>query len=84
MKKHRFSASGLEIELEVGLSEVVTAHAGAALLVEAARRSEVIAGTDQVLPAQRNPMILADQFRNGNVPASREIARLAVEGDGAG
>ena len=55
MKKDKFSASRLEMEFEDGLSEVVTAHAGVALLVEAVRRSGVIAVADRVLPAKRNP-----------------------------
>ena len=59
VKKDRASARSLEIEFEAGLREEVTAHAGVALLVETGRRSGVIATTDRVLPAKRNPKGLA-------------------------
>ena len=55
MKKGMTSAAGLEIEIEGGLREVVTAHAGASLLIEAARRGGTIAVADRVLPGKRNP-----------------------------
>jgi len=55
VKKDKFSAQSLEIEFEDGLSEVYTAHAGVGLLVEALRRSGVVATTERVLPAKRNP-----------------------------
>ena len=55
MRKAKQSASSLEIGFEGGLREEMTAHAGVALLVEAARRSGVIATADRVLPAKRNP-----------------------------
>jgi len=55
VKKGRESAKSLEMEFEDGLREEVTAHAGAALLVETARRSGVIAAADRTLPAKKNP-----------------------------
>ena len=55
MKKERLSATGLEIEFEAGLAEEMTVFAGAALLVESARRSGVIATADRILPCKRNP-----------------------------
>ncbi|MGQ9586372.1 MAG: hypothetical protein ACUVXG_13360 [Anaerolineae bacterium] len=55
MKKERSSAPGLEMEFRGGLREEVTAHAGVALLVEVGRRSGVMAPTDRVLPAKKNP-----------------------------
>ena len=55
MKKGQLSARSLEIGFEDGLGEEVTAYAGAALLVEAARLSGVIAAADRALPAKKNP-----------------------------
>ena len=55
MKKGKLSAQSLEIGFEDGLREEVTPHAGVALLVEASRRSGVIAAADRALPAKRNP-----------------------------
>jgi len=55
VKKDKFSARSLEIGFEGGLAEVFTAHAGVSLLVEAVRRSGVIATADRVLPAKKNP-----------------------------
>jgi hypothetical protein len=55
VRKGKESAKSLEIGFEGGLREEVTAHAGVALLVEAARRSGVIGAADRVLPAKKNP-----------------------------
>ena len=55
MKKDKFSAQSLGIGFEGGLPEVFTAHAGVSLLVEAVRRSGVMATADRVLPAKKNP-----------------------------
>lgn len=51
----KVSASELGIAFEGGLREVVTAHAGVALLVETGRRSGVVPLADSVLPAKKNP-----------------------------
>lgn len=45
---------GLEIEFEGGLEEAVTAHAGAALLIELGRVSGVMAAAERCLPAKKS------------------------------
>src|SRR3989304_2204434 len=120
----------LDIDIDGGLTEEVTPHAGVALLVELGRRSGVLAAAGRALPAKRaskgvgqgggggavlrlgglrggagprverprepawpkyegfrgsqpllvswaeTNLILADEFRDGNVPAGRDLARL--------
>jgi hypothetical protein len=55
MKKDKFSAGSLEIGFEGGLPETYTAHAGVSLLLEAVRRSGIIATADRILPGKKNP-----------------------------
>jgi len=45
----------VEVEFAGGLTEEVTGHAGASLMVELVRRSGVLAVADRVLPAKKNP-----------------------------
>lgn len=54
-RKDLFAPSGVEVEFAGGLTEEVTGHAGAALIVEVMRRSGVLAVADRVLPAKKNP-----------------------------
>ncbi len=46
--------NALDIDLEGGLTEEVTPHAGVALLVELGRRSGVLAAAERQLPAKRS------------------------------
>jgi len=55
VRKSKGLPRGVEMEFRGGLQEDVTAHAGVVLLVEAGRRSGVIAKADQVLAAKKNP-----------------------------
>ena len=52
-------ARGLELELQGGLTEAVTPHAGSALLLDLVRRSGVLGVAEQVLAAKRSPRGLA-------------------------
>lgn len=47
--------NALDIDLRGGLTDAVTPHAGAALLIETIRRSGVVAAADRHLPAKRSP-----------------------------
>ncbi len=47
--------NALDIDLRGGLTDAVTPHAGAALLIEAIRRSGVPAAAERHLPAKRSP-----------------------------
>lgn len=47
--------NALDIDLRGGLTDAVTPHAGAALLIDAIRRSGVPAAADRHLPAKRSP-----------------------------
>jgi Transposase DDE domain group 1 len=47
-------ANALDIDLAGGLTDQVTPHAGAALLIEVLRRSGVIAAAERHLPAKRS------------------------------
>lgn len=47
-------ANGLDIDLVGGLTDQVTPHAGAALLIEVMRRSGVIAASERYLPAKKS------------------------------
>lgn len=61
-------ANGLDIDLRGGLTEAVTPHAGAALLIELGRRSGVIAAAERHLPAKRSSKGLGQgQFVEGVV-----------------
>ena len=44
----------LDIDIDGGLTEEVTPHAGVALLVELGRRSGVLAAAERALPAKRS------------------------------
>ena len=47
-------ANALDIDLQGGLTEQVTPHAGVALLIELERRSGVLAAAERHLPAKRS------------------------------
>jgi hypothetical protein len=49
-----FAPSGVEVEFVGGLTEEVTGHAGAALMVEVMRSSGVLTVAGRVLPAKKN------------------------------
>ena len=46
--------NALDIALRGGLTEAVTPHAGVALLIEAGRRSGVLAAAEKHLPPKRS------------------------------
>ena len=48
-------ATALDIDLQGGLTDKVTPHAGVALLLETGRRSGVIAAAERALPAKTSP-----------------------------
>ncbi len=48
-------ATALDIDLQGGLTDKVTPHAGVALLLETGRRSGVIGAADRALPAKASP-----------------------------
>jgi len=48
-------ANALDIDFHGGLTDKVTPHAGVALLLEAGRRSGVIAAAERALPAKTSP-----------------------------
>src|SRR5436190_2351115 len=50
--RRRPLANALDIDLRSGLTDQVTPHAGAALLIELGRRSGVIAAAERYLPAK--------------------------------
>ena len=53
--RRRPMPNALDIDLRGGLTDAVTPHAGAALLIETIRRSGVVAAADRHLPAKRSP-----------------------------
>jgi hypothetical protein len=46
-------ANALDLDLRGGLTDAVTPHAGAALLIELGRRSGTLAAAEQHLPAKK-------------------------------
>src|SRR5437763_4820127 len=53
--RRRPLANALDLDLRGGLTDQVTPHAGAALLIELGRRSGVIGAAERYLPAKRSP-----------------------------
>ncbi len=69
-------ANALDIDLRGGLTDKVTPHAGVALLIEAARRSGVIAAAERALPAKTS----AKGLRHGEMVESL-VLLSALGGD---
>jgi hypothetical protein len=68
--------NALDIDFRGGLTDRVTPHAGAALLIELGRRSGVIAAAERHLPAKKSPNGLG----NGQVVES-VVLLSALGGD---
>jgi hypothetical protein len=47
-------ANALDIDLQGGLTDAVTPHAGAALLIDLGRRSGVLAAAEKHLPTKKS------------------------------